>query len=304
MVNRHKYKNIDWIDLESPKEEDILPLVAEFSLHPLVVDELQRPSERARVDPYGKYMYMIFHFPGYKRGNDKDASLEIDFILGKNFIITSHYEPIDLFLEASKALETKSILDKFENETNSEVVFHHIMRALYQHLGRELDHIKKDLAAVEKEIFIGHEDKMVHVLSRLNKAMIDFRHPLKLHLGILESLEAKEEKLFGASHEHYTEMIIGEYKKIWGQLENNRELLADLRDTNDSLFSAKTNNIMKNLTIMSFLTFPLTLMTGIFSMNTASTPLAGLENGFWIILGIMATATILIVTLFKYKRWI
>lgn len=290
--------------MESPTEADIAPMAEEFHLHPLIAEELRRPSEREKVDSHSKYMYLIFHFPKYRHGEDRENPREIDFIIGKDFIITSHYEPIDLFLDVSKILETKSILDKFENEDNSGLIFYQIMKSLYDNLQHELDHIRRDLALAEKEVFIGNEDRMVHVLSKINKAMIDFRHPLRVHHEILESLDAKEEKVFGSTHEHYAEMTLGEYRKVWNRMENNRDLLMDLRDTNDSLFSAKTNSIMKNLTIMSFLTFPLTLLTGIFGMNTAHTPLAGLENGFWLILGIMAGTIVLMLALFKYNRWI
>jgi magnesium transporter len=304
MVTKHKYKNIVWIDLESPKEEEVVPLAKEFSLSSSIIEELRRPSERAKADPHGKYIYLIFHLPKYRHKEERETTQEIDFIIGKDFIITSHYEPIDLFLDVSKLLETKSILDKSDNFDNSGLIFYYIMKSFYGSLEYELDHIRRDLALAEKEIFIGNEGKMVHVLSKINKALIDFRHPLKAHHEILESLETKEGKLFGDSHGHHTEMVIGEYKKVWGRMENNRDLLMDLRDTNDSLFAAKTNNIMKNLTIMSFLTFPLTLMTGIFGMNAVNIPLVGNENGFWIILGIMAGTALFMVGLFKYKRWI
>ncbi len=303
MLTRHKYKNIDWIDLESPTEADIAPVMSEFNLHPLLADELLRPSDRAHADPYGKYIYLIFHFPHYKHSG-KRGTLEVDFIIGKNFIITSHYEPTDLFLDAAKTLETRSIIDKFETEPTSGIVFHHLMRGLYRHIEHELEHLTDDLASAEKEVFIGNEDKMVLALSRLNKILIDFRHPLKLHLEILESMDEKEEKIFGNAIGHYTEMVIGEYKRVWGRLENNRELLNDLRDTNDSLFSAKTNSIMKNLTIMSFLTLPLTLITGLFGMNTTGTPIVQEHNGFWIVLGLMGLTIVINVLLFRYNRWI
>lgn len=304
MITRHKYKNIDWIDLESPDEGEILLLGKEFKLNPLTIEELRHPSERAKADPYGKYIYLIFHFPKYKhKPEGKEGVGEVDLVIGKNFIITSHYEPIDIFLDVSKLLETKSILDK-EEADNSSLIFYHIMKSLYESLDRELDHIRRDLNQAEKEIFIGNEDKMVQVLSKINKTLIDFRHPMKVHNGILESLESQEQKLYGVEHEHYTEMVIGEYKKVWGMMENNRDLLMDLRDTNDSLFSAKTNNIMKNLTIMSFLTFPLSLMIGILDMDTSANPIVGLENGFWVILGIVGTTALFMIALFKFKRWI
>ncbi|MBI3633317.1 MAG: hypothetical protein HY226_03440 [Candidatus Vogelbacteria bacterium] len=304
MISRHKYKTVDWIDLELPSEEEVRQVADEFKLHTLLVSELSRPSERAKVDLYSNYMYLILHFPKYKHGGNRDIAQELDFVIGKNFIITSHYEPIDVFFDLSKSFETGSILDKAEDTDNSGYIFYHIMKKLYDNLEHELDHVTRDLAQAEREIFIGNELKMVQVLSNINKALIDFKRPLKMHHEILNSFDDKEEKLLGTKFNHFTEIIIGEYKRVWTMLESNKEVLMDLRNTNDSLFSAKTNSIMKNLTIMSFLTFPLTLMVGILDMNTASNPLAGTQNQFWIVLSIMGATTFFILLLFKYEKWI
>ena len=304
MITRHKFKNIHWVDIELPREEEITPIAEEFKIHSVVATELLRPSERAKVDYHDGYMYLILHFPKYKHGGNREVPQEIDFILGKDFIITSHYEPIDAFFDLSKRLETKSILEKYENTENAGYIFYHIIRRLYENLEHELDHVTRDLASAEKEIFAGNELKMVQLLSNINKALIDFKQPLKVHHEILNSFDTTEVKIFGTKFEHYTEIIIGEYKRVWALLESNRELLTDLRNTNDSLFSAKTNAIMKNLTIMSFLTFPLTLMVGVLSMNAESNPLHGMEHQFWIILAIMGVTTAVILSLFKYKRWI
>ncbi len=304
MINRHRYKNIAWIDIESPKEDELVPLIKEFGLSPIILEELLRPSERAKVDSYLNFIYLILHFPKYKHGQNKECPQEIDFVIGKNFIITSHYEPVEVFFGLSKLLETKSIIDKSENTENSGFIFYHIMKKLYDNIAHELDHVTKELTSVEKEIFSGNEHKMVQALSKLSKILIDFKHPLRLHSEILESFDSKEEKIFGEKYQHYTDIIIGDYKRVWNIIESNRELFMDLRETNDSLFSAKMNNIMKNLTIMSFLTFPLSLMTGIFGMNTSQTPLAGLENGFWIILAIMGITTLSIIIFLVSKKWI
>ena len=145
---------------------------------------------------------------------------------------------------------------------------------------------------------------MVQALSNINKTLIDFRRPLRAHLEILKSLEKNEDAFFTPKFKHYIQAIMGEYGRAWNQLESNKETVIDLREANDSLFSAKTNSIMKNLTIMSFLTFPLALLVGILDMETASNPIAGLPNQFWIVVGIMLGSIAVMLLFFKHRRWI
>jgi len=97
---------------------------------------------------------------------------------------------------------------------------------------------------------------------------------------------------------------VREYEHVRHALMNARELLAELRTTNDSLLYAKQNEVMKTLTIMAFVTFPLTLLAGIFGMNTAYTPLVGRSYDFWIVIGIMLALTVLFFSFFKYRKWL
>jgi len=61
---------------------------------------------------------------------------------------------------------------------------------------------------------------------------------------------------------------------------------------------------MKTLTIMAFVTFPLTLISSVFGMNTTYLPIVGVHGDFWIILGFMCTLAIVFFSYFKYKKWL
>ena len=87
-------------------------------------------------------------------------------------------------------------------------------------------------------------------------------------------------------------------------IENNINSVAELREINNSLVSTKQNEVMKILTIMAFVTFPLSLLASIFGMNTVYLPIVGHSLDFWIIIGIMAGATICFFAFFKHNRWL
>jgi magnesium transporter len=58
------------------------------------------------------------------------------------------------------------------------------------------------------------------------------------------------------------------------------------------------------LTIFSVIVFPLTLLAAIFGMNTTYLPFIGKPYDFWIIAGIMIGGTVLMIAVFKIKKWI
>lgn len=311
MIKEIKFRGITWIDLESPTRSEVDDISRKYKIHPLVVVELTEPSQRSKVDLYKSYIYLILHFPtcqicfGEHKKENLAETQEVDFIIGKDYIITTHYEAIES-LEASAARlesEADEAHEDAEGPIHAGFVFYHIMKHIYNSLEEGLHFINSSLKTAEKKIFRGGEKSMVKVLSEINHNLLDFRWALKSHREILASLEDAGLDFFGARFGYHLRAISGEFEKLWNMLGSNRELFLDLRDTNDSLLSIKTNEVMKTLTILAFVTFPLSVFTSLFGMNTDYLPLVGLPGDFWLILGIMIFSVIVMFSFFKYKKW-
>ena len=65
MLSRHTYRGITWVDLESPTPGEVRQVMGEFSIHPMIGEELLSPSFRPKVDRFDNCMYLILHFPTF-----------------------------------------------------------------------------------------------------------------------------------------------------------------------------------------------------------------------------------------------
>jgi magnesium transporter len=81
------------------------------------------------------------------------------------------------------------------------------------------------------------------------------------------------------------------------------DIMYDLRTTNDALLSSKQNEIMQKLTVISFITFPLSVIAGVFGLSSNYVPLMDKPSGFYIVIGIMAIISITMYLTFKKKGW-
>jgi magnesium transporter len=304
MLKKYTQNDFIWIDLELPTNEEVRSLVEEYDIHPLVANELLSPTLRSRVDVYDSFIYLILHFPTVVHSHHNRKEEEVDFIVGKNYIITTHYGTVDTLHEFSKLFEVGSLLEKRQEKLHGGLLFFYMMRHFYLHMERELDQLSSALSEIEKNIFDGKEHKMVRRVSEESRKLLHFKKALESHHGILASFEAAGKKLFGAEFEYYVRSISGEYYKIENNLSNYIETLNELRTTNDSLLTTKTNDIMRILTIMAFVTFPLSLFASLFGMNTLNTPVIGHQEDFWIIISFMVIATVGFFLYFKYKKWL
>lgn len=300
MVTTHKYKDITWIDLESPTSEELVEINKEYDISPRVANELQTPSERPRVDTYKNYMYLILHFPRYSKPSGDTE--EIDFVIGKHFLITTHYGTIDSLHEFANIFDTGVALNRLNIE-HAGHIFVHLIKKIYEDMDHELIEINSSFSEIEARIFDDNGSGTIEKLSKINRELIDFTKTMRMHREILTSFEKASVDFFGKTFEYHAAAVIGTYERVWHVLESDRDVLSDLRQTSDSLFSARTNSIMRTLTVLTFITIPLSIIAN-FGQNAKNIPIIGNENDFWIILALMMITAFALLTVFKLKKWL
>ena len=296
--------DLTWIDIESPKQDEIRKLMEEYLIHPFVAEELLLPTVKPRVELYDDYIYLILHFPVTKHSHSKSVMQEIDFIIGKKFIITTRYDAIDPVHNFSKTFEVNSVLEKGEMGGHAGFIFYHMINKIYKFTSDEIEYTSSKLKKIEDDIFKGMEKEMVKEISETGRILLDFKQIMTPHSEILKSFEEFALNFFGKNFAYSLKSIISEQYKIIKNIEKNKEMLNELRETNNSLLSTKQNEIMKVLTIVSFIAYPLTILAALFQMNTKYTPIVGMPNDFWIVTGTMFIVAIIFYLYFKSKKWL
>lgn len=308
MIHKNIYKEITWIDLENPTTEEVRLLMKKYDLDPLVANEILTPTFRPRVDVHQDYIYLILHFPIplSKNSKNEDGSQhkiqEIDFIIGKKFIITTHYETVDALHDFSKVFEVNSILSKIDIGSHAGYIFFFMIQYLYRMLHNQVESIRDTIGAVEDNIFKGKEKECLLELSQLKRTLLTLKSSMSAHKEVISAFETAAEDFFGSNFKYHSRAIFGEYQKVKNSVNSIKEYLDELRETNNSLLHAKQNETMRVFTVLAFFTFPLSLFSSILGMNMQNIPLADNPNGFWIVVTIMLTVTVLMVIFFKKKK--
>lgn len=303
MQTRHEHNGITWIDLQSPTPHEVRAIMEEFPIPSLVAEELLLPSTKARIERYEGLIYMILHFPAL-RHTHKTTDQEIDFIVGENFIITTHYDTIDSLHEFSKVFQVNSVLgsESVVGKHGGFVLFY-MLKRLYRSVEYEIDFIKRQMNDIENRIFSGEEKEMVEAISQTGRDLLNLRQIIEPHREVLKELEDVAVKIFGTYYAPYVRGLSNEYYRVHNHIMRGTEAMRELRETNNSLLSTKQNEIMKILTIMTSITAPLALITSLFGISSGYLPIVKNESGFWIIIAMMTAIAALLIFFFRYKRW-
>src|SRR5437879_9860799 len=92
-----------WVDLENPTPEEIKDALSEvFHFHPLSIEDCVKVSPSPKVEEYTPkeedkftpYLFMVIHAVDYSRKDGLFATSELNFFLGKNYLVTYHDVPL------------------------------------------------------------------------------------------------------------------------------------------------------------------------------------------------------------------
>lgn len=304
MIVRHTRDRVTWIDVESPTKEELREVMKEFSIDERIEDEIVNPTPYPLFIPFPDYVYAVLHFPtADPAGGSKNQ--EMDFIVGKEFIITARYEVIDSIHNLHKVFEAEELLGYHRDEVKTPVLLERIFRRLYGALGHEAEQAALRLEKIEKDIFSGRERETVRAISDVGRTLLRFDTTLARHAEPLSAFisELSSPDFFGKKFREHGAHIEAERSHAAGLIASYRAVARELRSTNDSLLSTSQNEVVKTLTVIAFITSPPILIAGIFGMNTDS-PIAEHPDAFWLVLSLMAISSLTVYVSFRIKKWL
>lgn len=303
MITRHSYHGMTWVDLEAPSREELRAVMDEFEIAHEIEEEIVKPTPYPLFAVMPGYAYLILHFPTADlRGGARNQ--EVDFIVGKKFLITVRYEVIGSINHLHKAFEAEELLGTKQKEDGPALV-EHVVRRMYASMREEVEDVALKLDRVERDIFAGKERMTVRTISEIGRVLLRFDTSLVRHaepLGLfLEALSSPS--LFGKSFAKVAGRIESERAHAEALVASFRAVAKELRETNDSLLSTSQNETMKAFTAITVILLPLTLIASLFGMHTQHEPIMGMPNDFWIIVGILFIVGLITAVFLKLKKW-
>lgn len=302
MITRYTHGSLTWFDVVSPTDEDVRELLEETAISPSLLADSTGMTPHSQVTKTASAVKATMSFPIVKR-TDINHPHQIKFIATKKHLITIRYEEIASMHRFAQDFEVVTILKKSRTKASGGHLLITLLTRLYQSLDTKLDYIESRIRTIEEGIFAEQEKEMVFEISVVSRRLIDFRRTLQTHKRLLGDLREAMTTTFGASYAAELEPIQDLYENVTDRTTSLAVTLTDLRETNNALLTTKQNEIMKIFTILAFITFPLTLFTSMFGMNTISTPIVGYSGDFWLIIGIMALVSVTFFAYFRFKKW-
>jgi magnesium transporter len=296
---------LTWIHLEQPTPLQAADLAQQFGWHPLDVEDVLSKRQRPKVDDYGDegYLFGVLHFPVYDKSVQRLNAGELDIFLGPNYLVTlPTVELLPVTRLFRRCEEDESFRDQLFSKGSGRLLYE-LLDDLFDYCFPILDKIGYKLDSLEDDVFEGRSREVVRDISNVKQEIISYRKIIKPERATLRVLERNVERFLPDELELYFDDIVDAAERIWDILDNYKEVVEALEDTNESVIQHRQNDVLRILTVFSVVLLPLTLITGFFGMNVR---FPGFDTvwAFWVIFVGMATTLIGLLAFFRLKRWL
>jgi magnesium transporter len=292
-----------WINIQEPGPVDRAWLQEHFEFHPLDYEDVASRNQRPKIDEYPDYLFIVLHFPVYDKAVGRLNTAELDMFVGPDFMITLPNRPIppvEYLFERCRASE----------EMREQLLSNGPGYLLYKIVDDSIDYcfpmlrkIGNKLEQIEEDIFLGRSEEVVRDISNVKQEIINFRKIIRPQRSTLRDLERTKQRYMAESLDVYFDDIVDASERIWDMLENYKEVVEALAETNESVISHRVNDILRVLTSISVIVLPLTLIASMWGMNVG-VPGEGSTAAFWIVLGGMLALLLGMLGYFRRRGWL
>jgi magnesium transporter len=298
------FGKLKWINIRHPTQASVKFLLDDYAFHPLDVDDVLSVAQSPKIDLYPNYIFFVMHFPTLHRAQQSVEIHRLNIFIGPNFVITSHHRPFEVLESIFSSCRDQSDIRRQFMGRSAGYLAYRILHILAKNTLAMLDELAKDISLVEEQIFDELSPSAVRQLAHLRRNILHIRRVVLPNKFVIDTLVRTKRVFLGKDSEVYFDDIDDHIERTWVLLENARELINGLHETNESLVSHRTNDIIRTLTVISVSLLPLNLMAGMYGMNIVGLPYADHPQIFWMLFGGMALIILTMLIFLKTRRWL
>jgi magnesium transporter len=294
-------QGLRWINIERPRQIDLAWLQERFEFHPLDYEDVVSRNQRPKVDEYDEYLFIVLHFPRYDKQVGRLNAAELDLFIGPDYLITLPNEPLQPIEYLFERCRTNTELRDSLFSKGSGFLLYKIVDDLVDSQFPMLRKIGNKLERIEEEIFEGNSAEVVRDISNVKQEIINFRKVVRPQRAAFGDLERNKARYM--AEDVYYEDITDASERVWDMLENYKEVVEALEDTNEAQIAHRTNETFRVLTAISVIVLPLTLLASIWGMNV-HVPGEQDTTAFWVIVVVMVGLLGGMAAYFRRRGWL
>ncbi len=298
-----------WVDLESATPEESKSVLEEvFHFHPLSIEDCIATSPSPKVDEYQPkeedkfvpYLFMVIHAVDYSRKDGIFATNELNFFLGKNFLVTYHTGP----MRAVTVTEECALRANTNVARAPDRVAHMLLDSVVDNYKPALDELSNEIGELEQEALRSPTTDTLNKILQIKKEVMHLRQILGPQREVLARFARGEFKLIRPHVVPYYRDVYDGLFHISELAQNYADALTGILQVYLNMSSNRTGEVVKLLTMITVITTPLMMIGTWYGMNFKNMPELDWQHGYLVAFLVMVASTAATYFYFKVKKWL
>ena len=298
-----------WVDLEDATPDEARRILeGVFHFHPLSVDDCIHVSPSPKVDVYepkeddrfAPYLFMVIHAVDYSRKDGAFATSELNFFLGRNFLVTFHAVP----LRSVQIVEERCLKSTVHVARAPDRVAHALLDSLVENYRPALEELSLEIGDLETEVLQNPSPNILQKIIAVKKEVLHLRQIIGPQRDVLARFARGEFKLIrGHLVPYYRDVYDGLFH-IGERAQAYSDSLSGILQVYLNVSSNRTGEVIKVLTMITIMTTPLMIVGTWYGMNFKGMPEVDWRWGYLYAVVLTALSTAGTFIYFRRKKWL
>lgn len=268
---------IVWIDLSDPTHDELARVAELLRLHPLVVEDILERNQRAKVEVSDDYVHLVMF--SLTLGDEHLEESEIDLVLGKRFLLSSHLGDWD----PQRSHELRGGLGPILAK-GADFLLWALVDDLVDSYFPLFDRVDEEIDELEDRVVEQPNRQTVERIFDLKRDLLTIRRVTSPQREIFNQLTNRQLPFVAPDHLIYFRDVYDHLIRLTDELDSFREQLTGALDAYLSTVNNNLSDIMKRLTAVTVILAGIAAIGGIFGMSEAGPAFLGQEAfGFWLV---------------------
>lgn len=300
--NFKEKSTVTWININGLNNLDNIAKLGEhYNLHPLTLEDIGNTNHRPKFDEFENYLFIVFKMLHFK--NEEELVFEhMSMVVGEGFVLTFQEADGDVFNDLRERISNGKGRIR---GLGSDYLMYTILDAVVDNYITVIEAFSDRVEELEDSVFDAQPNNNIsnHIQEQKREILKIRRYIFPLR-EVINKLEKTETKIIEEKTHHFLRDLYDHIVHVNENIELYREMIWSLMDMYMTIISNKMNEVMKVLTIIATIFIPLTFIAGIYGMNFDNMPELHYQNGYFILLGVMAVIFVFMLLYFRRKKWL
>lgn len=293
--NKEKNK---WIKITSYTDQILKEIASKINVSYYFFNEIMN-STRPSVEKSDSFLIFTFKKITFQEKDGLLKSMTVKIIIGESLVVSLSDDDVFEKIEA-KLLDEKDKIREYDAGYLVYMMINHLIDDYFI----VVDQISHEAEKLQQQITSKLRDENISRINVNRRKILFIQKNIQPLIRVINRLEREEFDMISKKTYSRLYFLKDQILQVSDDINSLKELLSHLIEIDMSYTSNRMNDIMRLLTVLGAVFYPLTFITGLYGMNFRYMPELDNKYAYPIVLSVMLVLAALMFGYFKRKKWI